>query len=201
MGQVAIYCRVSTDDQSCDRQERDLRAFAERAGHNLVAVFKETASGARNDRAERKKVIAMAQARQIEAVLVTELSRWGRSTQDLLATLNDLHSWGVSVLAQTGLAFDLATSTGKLMCTIMAGIATFERDLIRERVKSGLAAARAKGKKLGRQAGHRPSDKKAKKVLELAEEGLSYRLIGRNLGMSKNTVMEIIKRGPLTAAA
>jgi DNA invertase Pin-like site-specific DNA recombinase len=201
MGQVAIYCRVSTDDQSCDRQERDLRAFAERAGHNVVAVFKETASGARNDRAERNKVIAMAQARQIEAVLVTELSRWGRSTQDLLATLNDLHSWGVSVLAQTGLAFDLATSTGKLMCTIMAGIATFERDLIRERVKSGLAAARAKGKKLGRQAGHRPSDKKAKKVLEMAREGLSYRLIGRNLGMSKNTVMEIIKRRPLSAAA
>jgi DNA invertase Pin-like site-specific DNA recombinase len=201
MGQVVIYCRVSTDDQSCDRQERDLKAFAERAGHTVVAVFKETASGARNDRAERKKVIAMAQARQIEAVLVTELSRWGRSTQDLLATLNDLHSWGVSVLAQNGLAFDLATSTGKLMCTIMAWIATFERDLIRERVKSGLAAARAKGKKLGRQAGQRPSNKKAKKVLEMAEEGLSYRLIGRNLGMSKNTVMEIIKRRPLSAAA
>ena len=145
--------------------------------------------------------LAIAQARQIEAVLVTELSRWGRSTQDLLATLNDLHSWGVSVLAQNGLAFDLATSTGKLMCTIMAGIATFERDLIRERVKSGLAAARAKGKKLGRQVGQRPSDKKAKKVLEMAGEGLSYRLIGRNLGMSKNTVMEIIKRGPSSAAA
>ena len=91
MGQVAIYCRVSTDDQSCDRQERDLRAFAERAGHNVVAVFKETASGARNDRAERNKVIAMAQARQIEAVLVTELSRWGRSTQDLVQTLDDPH--------------------------------------------------------------------------------------------------------------
>ena len=73
---------------------------------------------------------------------ITELSRWGRSTQDLLATLNDLHSWGVSVMAPNGLAFDLATSTGKLMCTIMAGIATFERDLIRKRVKSGLAAAR-----------------------------------------------------------
>ena len=84
---------------------------------------------------------------------------------------------------------------------MMAGIATFERDLIRERVKSGLAAARAKGKKLGRQAGRWPSDKKAKKVFEMAGEGLSYRLIGRNLGMSKNTVMEIIKRGPLTAAA
>ena len=171
MGQrVAIYCRVSTDDQDCERQERDLSAFAERADYNVVAVFKETASGARNDRAERKKVIAMAQARQIDAVLVTELSRWGRSTQDLLATLNDLHSWGVSVLAQNGLAFDLATSTGKLMCTIMAGIATFERDLIRERVKSGLAATKVKGKKLGRPVGTRPSERKAKRVLRASNE-------------------------------
>ena len=69
--------------------------------------------------------------------------------------------------------------------------ATFERDLIRERLKSGLAAARAKGKKLGRQAGQRPSDKKATKVLDMAGQGLRYRLIGRNLGMSKNTVYKL----------
>ena len=79
------------------------------------------------------------------------------------------------------------------MRTIMAGLAEFERDLIRDRVKAGLAA-RARGVKLGRQLGHRPSEKKAKKVLALYEEGLSYRLIGRNLGLSKNTVMEIVKR-------
>jgi putative DNA-invertase from lambdoid prophage Rac len=194
LGQVAIYCRVSTEDQSCERQERDLRAFAKRAGHEIVAVFKETASGAKNDRAERKKVMALAQTRKIDAILVTELSRWGRSTQDLVQTLDDLHSWKVSVLAQTGLSFDLSTASGKLMRTIMAGLAEFERDLIRERVKSGLAAARSRGVALGRQVGQRPSDKKAKKVLQLHEEGLSYRLIGRNVGLSKNTVMEIIRR-------
>src|SRR5262249_20225795 len=96
MGQVAIYCRVSTDDQSCERQERDLRAFARRAGHRIVGVFKETASGAKNDRIQRKKVMALAQTREIDAILVTELSRWGRSTQDLVQTLDDLHSWKVS---------------------------------------------------------------------------------------------------------
>jgi DNA invertase Pin-like site-specific DNA recombinase len=133
MGQVAIYCRVSTDDQSCERQERDLCGYANRAGHIIVGVFKETASGARNDRVERAKVMALAQARKIDAILVTELSRWGRSTQDLVQTLDDLHGWKVSVLAQTGLSFDLSTSTGKLMRTIMAGLAEFERDLIRER--------------------------------------------------------------------
>ena len=193
MGQpVAIYCRVSTADQSCDRQERDLRAFAKRADFEIVAVFKETASGAKNDRVERNKVMAFARARKIDAILVTELSRWGRSTQDLVQTLDDLHAWKVSVLAQTGLSFDLGTASGKLMRTIMDGLADFERDLIRERVKSGLAAAKARGVVLGRKEGQRPSDKKAKKVLDLHRDGLSYRLIGRNVGLSKNTVMRLI---------
>jgi len=89
LGQAAIYCRVSTDDQSCERQVRDLRAFAARAGHHIVAVFKETASGANNARPERKKVMALAQTREIDAILVTELSRWGRSTQDPLSLVHD----------------------------------------------------------------------------------------------------------------
>ncbi|MFZ0850567.1 MAG: recombinase family protein [Hyphomicrobiaceae bacterium] len=197
---MAVYCRVSTDDQSCERQERDLRAFAKRADHKIVAVFKETASGADNARPERSKVLALARARKIDAVLVTELSRWGRSTQDLVETLDDLHGWKVSVLAQTGISFDLNTASGKLMRTIMAGLAEFERDLIRERVRSGLASAKARGVKLGRQLGQRPSDKKAKKVLALHEEGLSYQLIGRNVGLSKNTVMEIIRREDLQSS-
>jgi putative DNA-invertase from lambdoid prophage Rac len=159
-----------------------------------VAVFKETASGADNARPELAKVLALARAHKIDAILVTELSRWGRSTQDLVQTLDDLLGWKVSVLAQTGLSFDLSTASGKLMRTIMAGLAEFERDLIRERVRSGLASAKARGVKLGRQLGQRPSDKKAKKVLAFHEEGLSYRLIGRNVGLSKNTVMEIIRR-------
>lgn len=81
---AAIYCRVSTVDQSCGRQERDLSAFASRAGYDVVATFNETGSGAKLDRAERKKVLALAQARQIDVILVTELSRWGHSTIDLL---------------------------------------------------------------------------------------------------------------------
>jgi DNA invertase Pin-like site-specific DNA recombinase len=87
--------------------------------------------------------------------------------------------------------FDLSTSSGKLMRTIMAGLAEFARDLIREGVKSGLAAAKVRGNRLGRQRGQR--DKKAKKVLSLHTGGLSYRLIARNLGLSKNTVMEIVR--------
>jgi putative DNA-invertase from lambdoid prophage Rac len=76
LGQVAIYCRVSTDDQCCERQERDLKAFARRSGHKVVAVFKETASGADDDRPERKKVMALARAREIEAIIKGLRSRW-----------------------------------------------------------------------------------------------------------------------------
>jgi putative DNA-invertase from lambdoid prophage Rac len=114
-------------------------------------------------------------------------------------TLDDLQRWKVSVLAQTGLSFDLSTASGKLKRTIMAGLTEFERDLIRERVKSGLAAAKARGVPLGRQVGQRPSDKKAKRVLAMNRDGLSYRLIGRNVGLSKNTVMEIVRRGAARA--
>ena len=195
MGQrAALYCRVSTADQSCDRQERDLIAFAERGGFEVVGVFKENASGAKNDRIERNKVMALAQARSVDAILVTELSRWGRSTIDLVQSLQSLQAWKVSILAQSGLQFDLTTPHGKMIASVMAALAEFERDLIRDRVKSGIAAAKARGKKLGRQTGQRPSDRKADKVIQLSEGGLSYRLIGRQVGLSKNTVGDIVKR-------
>lgn len=197
MGQrAALYCRVSTADQSCARQERDLLAFAVRAGYEVVGVFKETGSGVKLDRAERRKVMALAQARQIDAVLVTELSRWGRSTLDLLGTLRELEGQRVSVIALNGMAFDLASATGRMLATVLAGIAEFERDLLRERVRSGLAAAKARGKTLGRQPGQRPkSDRLGSKVLALVAQGRSYRLVGRELGLSKNTVAAIVKRG------
>lgn len=202
MGQrAAIYCRVSTQDQSCERQERDLTAFATRAGYEVVGVFKETGSGAKLDRAERKKVLALAQERAIDAVLVTELSRWGRGTLDLLHTLQELEARRVSVIAMSGLAFDLATPHGRMMATVLAGLAEFERELIRERVRSGMAAAKARGKRLGRQPGQRPkSDRLAPKVLALVAQGRSYRLIGRELGLSKNTVADIVRRKQAASA-
>ncbi len=203
MGQrAALYCRVSTADQSCARQERDLLSFAARAGYEVVGVFKETGSGVKLDRIERRKVMALAQARHIDVVLVTELSRWGRSTLDLLETLRDLEARRVSMIALSGMTFDLSSAAGRMMATVLAGIAEFERDLLRERVRSGLAAAKARGKKLGRQPGQRPkSDRLAPKVLALAAVGRSYRLIGRELGLSKNTVAGIVKRARDGAAA
>lgn len=196
MGQrVAIYCRVSTADQSCERQERDLIAFAARAGYEVVGIYKETGSGVKLDRSERRKVMALAQAREIDTVLVSELSRWGRSTMDLLNTLRELESRRVSVITLNGMTFDLSTPNGRMVATFLSGISEFERDLISERVKSGMAAAKARGKILGRRTGQRPkADRLGAKVLALVAEGQSYRLIGRQLGLSKNTVNDIVKR-------
>ena len=114
----------------------------------------------------------------------------------------------MSVLPLNGQSFDIGSANGRLMRTLIAALAEFERDLIKERVKSGLARVKATidkdghfitksgkvRKKLGCKTGYRPSDKHTKKVLELAKDGLSYRLIGRTLGLSKNTVMQIVQR-------
>jgi DNA invertase Pin-like site-specific DNA recombinase len=190
---------VSTSDQDNDRQERDLKEYAERAGFEIVGVFKETLSGIRKAKGkqpiERKKVMSLAQDRQMDAVLLTELTRWGRSTQDLMDTLGQLASWNVSLIAQTGLTFDLSTPQGKLIANLMASLAEFEHDLLKERVRSGIAAAKARGQDFGRKPGYRPSDKHVSEVMRLSEtEKLSQRAIAEQLGISKTTVNEIIKR-------
>lgn len=90
MGQkkVVIYCRVSINDQSCERQEKDLLDYAKRANFEVISIFKETASGIKDQRAQRKKVMALAQDRRIDAILVAELTRWGKfcPTQKKVAT-------------------------------------------------------------------------------------------------------------------
>ena len=191
MIRAIIYCRVSTTDQDCDRQERDLREFADRAGYEIVEVVREIASGAKDDRAKRKKVMEAAQGRKISAVLVTEASRWSRSTIDLLGTLQDLNAWGISLVTLSGISLDLNTPQGKLMAAILSAIAEFERDLIRERVKSGIAAARAKGRKFGRP---RVSESAIALIRELRAQGKSYSQIAAASGISRTKVSELCRQ-------
>lgn len=155
---IATYTRVSTKDRNCDRQIADLEDYAKLANYQIVAADKETASGTRNDRQERKMAIGLARSRKIDAILVTELSRWGRSTIDLISSLQELASYNVSLIAQTGITFDLSTPHGKLIAQILASMAEFERELICERLRSGIANARAKGKIFGRPRGGKIAD-------------------------------------------
>jgi DNA invertase Pin-like site-specific DNA recombinase len=184
---VAIYCRVSTHDQNCERQERDLKEYAARCGYEIVGVWSETMSGMKIDRIQRKEVMKLAKARSIDAVLVSELTRWGRSTIDLINTLNDLHSWKVSLIAQNGFQCDLSTPHGKMILGIMATLAEFERDLFAERVKSGVALARSKGKVFGRKPGSK-ADKYRNQIKLLRSEGKSIRAIATELGIDKGLV-------------
>lgn len=193
---VAIYCRVSTHDQNCERQERDLVEYAQRLGYEVVGIWSEFGSGVKLDRVKRKEIMAIARKGKIDAVLVTELTRWGRSTIDLINTLNDLHSWKVSLIAQTGMQFDLSTPAGNLMLTIMAGLAEFERSLIQERIKSGVALARSKGKVFGRKPGSK-ADKYRNDIKSMNEEGKSIRVIATTLNIDKGMVerqLAIIKK-------
>jgi putative DNA-invertase from lambdoid prophage Rac len=191
-----IYTRVSTVDQDCTRQVNDLLAYAARAGLEVVEIFRETASGAKNDRAERKKAIALARKREVNLILVTELSRWGRSTSDLLATLQDLAAWEVSLIALNGLQLDLGTPTGKLMATILAGVADYERELICDRVRSGLASARARGKKLGRPPGMSSRiSRKANQAKEMLVAGEKKKVIAKELGISRVSLEKLLVVG------
>jgi len=187
---AAIYARVSTSDQSCERQIVELTEYAARTGCEVVGVFKETGTGAKNDRIERNKVIDLARKRHIDLVLVSELSRWGRSTPDLRSTIEDLAERGVALRALNGPDFDITTAQGKLMLNLLASISEFERDLLRERIKSGIAHARSKGTKSGRAIG-RPAFERSDPVRVLLTQGKSVRAIAAELGISKTTVMKV----------
>ena len=187
---VALYTRVSTTDQSCERQVAELTAYAERSNFEIVAVVKETASGAKNDRAERKMVLDLARKRKIDLVLVSELSRWGRSTADLRSTIQDLADRQVAIRALNGPDLDISTAQGKLMLNLLAAISEFERDLLQERIKSGIAHARSKGTKSGKAIG-RPAFDRAERVERLLSEGRTVRSIAGELGISKTTVMKV----------
>jgi DNA invertase Pin-like site-specific DNA recombinase len=152
MKTVAMYTRVSTDHQTTENQERELRAVAERMGWRIVEVYRdEGVSGAksRSDRPAFDALCKDAARRRFDMVMAWSVDRLGRSLQDLVAFLSELHAMGIDLfLHQQGL--DTTTPAGKAMFQMMGVFAEFERAMIRERVKSGLARAKASGKTLGR---------------------------------------------------
>jgi DNA invertase Pin-like site-specific DNA recombinase len=189
---VALYCRVSTKDQDCARQVADLTRWATRMEWTVVASFTESASGAKRDRKVRAAVIAGAKAHDFDAILVTEPSRWSRSLVDLVTGLEELSRYGVSLLSQNGMSLDISTATGRMLVGVMGSLAEFERDLIRERIISGMAHKKAQGGYIGgRIAGNAPTQKRiAAEVRRMRDAGTPWRTIATALNVSHNTAIK-----------
>src|SRR5580765_1768520 len=147
---AGLYARVSTNDQqTLAMQNRAMREYAVRRGWTIALQVREVNSGAAK-REAREKVLEAARRREIDLVLVWRLDRWGRSVTDLLATFQELEHLGVGFVSLTE-ALDLTTPAGRAMAGLLAIFAEFEREILRERTRAGLAHAREKGKRLGRQ--------------------------------------------------
>src|SRR6266481_8282290 len=151
MFRAGLYARVSThDQQTLPLQMRAMREYAARRGWTIAIQIKEVGSGAA-ERELREKLMAAARRREIDVVLVWRLDRWGRSLVDLVVTLKELSELGVSFVSLTE-ALDLTTPTGRAMAGLLSVFAEFEHEILRERVRAGLAHARENVKRLGRPA-------------------------------------------------
>src|SRR5579864_2612237 len=149
MFRAGLYARVSTNDQqTLAMQNRAMREYAARRGWTIAVQVREVNSGA-SRREAREKVLEAARRREIDLVLVWRLDRWGRSVTDLLATLQELDHLGVGFVSLTE-ALDLKTAAGRAMAAMLAVFASFEREILQERTRAGLAHARMNGKRLGR---------------------------------------------------
>ena len=149
---AAIYLRVSTDEQTTENQERSLREVAARSGHEIVAVYRDEGISGSKGRDKRPGFDAMhkdASRRKFDIVMAWSVDRLGRSLQDLIGFLSELHALGIDLaLHQQGI--DTATPAGKAMFQMMGVFAESERSMIRERVNAGIARAKAGGKHCGR---------------------------------------------------
>ncbi|MBK7928959.1 MAG: recombinase family protein [Bryobacterales bacterium] len=177
MFRAGLYARVSaTDQQTLAMQCRAMREYAARRGWTVALQVREVNSGAAR-RPVREKLLEAARRREIDVVLVWRLDRWGRSVTDLLATLQELEHLGVGFVSLTE-ALDLTTPAGRAMAGLLAIFAEFEREILRERTRAGLAHARAAGKRLGRPA---TAATHAAEVRKLHRAGISKSEIARRL--------------------
>lgn len=144
---IAIYCRVSTEEQHTENQELRLKAYAERNNWEYE-VFTETES-TRKTRPIKASLLDKLRKREFDGVLVYKLDRWGRSLQELIMELTELNNKGIAFISFSE-NLDFGSPAGRLMVNLLASFAEFERDIIRQRTIEGLNRARSQGKKLGR---------------------------------------------------
>jgi putative DNA-invertase from lambdoid prophage Rac len=188
----ALYARVSTVDKNQDPelQLKDLRTYATARCWQIYDEYVDIGqSGSKTSRPELDRLIEDAKKRKIDGILVWRLDRFGRSLKHLVNTLDDLGSIGVTFVSYHE-NIDVTTPSGKLFFHMIAAIAEFEKDLIRDRVKAGLANAKAKGIVLGRPG----APFKIEKITKLRSQGLSIRDIAEATNKSKSFVHKTLKK-------
>jgi putative DNA-invertase from lambdoid prophage Rac len=188
MFRAGLYARVSTlDQQTLPMQMSALRHYATKRGWTIAVQVKEVGSGA-VERELRQQLIDAARRREIDVVLVWRLDRWGRSLADLVATLQELSDLNVAFVSLTE-ALDLTTSTGRAMAGMLSVFAAFEHDILRERVRAGLAHARQNGKQLGRPM---TAGLRAAEIRKLHRVGVAKAEIARRLQIGRTSVRRIL---------
>ena len=166
---AGLYARVSThDQQTLPMQLRAMREYAKRRDWSIVVEIRDIASGT-SVRPRREELIQSARRRELDVILVWRLDRWGRSLLDLIGSLQELNQLGVGFVSLSE-ALDLTTASGRALAGMLAVLAEFERDILRDRVKAGIAQARRDGKPLGRPPTVRQS---ADQVRALHKDGVS----------------------------
>jgi DNA invertase Pin-like site-specific DNA recombinase len=181
---VAIYARVSTKDQSCDMQMRDLRAYCSARGLTIIREYIDVGhSGAKDSRPKLDQLMADARKRKCDSIMVWRFDRFARSTKHLLLALEEFRSLGIQFISYQE-NIDTNSALGQALFTIVSAVAQLERDLIRERVNAGIRHARACGKQLGRP--RRIVDRDD--LVRLKAAGASLRQIAKKLGIGYGTV-------------
>jgi len=188
MFRVGLYARVSThDQQTLPLQMRAMREYALKRGWTIAVQIKEVGSGA-TERELRENLLVAARRREVDVVLVWRLDRWGRSLVDLVVTLKELGQLGVSFVSLTE-ALDLTTPTGRAMAGLLSVFAEFEHEILRERIRAGIAEARLKGKRFGRPL---TAAKKTGQIRKLYRAGISKAEIARRLDIGRTSVRRIL---------
>lgn len=187
---TALYARVSTSDQNCGMQLRELHEYAERRGWTVATEYVDTGwSGAKASRPELNRLMKDASLRRFDAVMVWKLDRFGRSVRNCLDGIESLRSNGIRFLAVSqSIDTDESNPTSRLLLHILASVAEFEREMIRERVCAGVRNAKAKGKRLGRK--RVVFDRK--RALDMWAEGASLRDIAITLQVGRSTIQRYL---------
>jgi putative DNA-invertase from lambdoid prophage Rac len=189
---VAIYARVSThDQQTLGMQVEAMSAYIKNRGWIAASRIEDVGSGAK-ERPGRESLLMAARRREIDAIVVWRLDRWGRSVADLMTTLRELLDLGVGFVSLTE-ALDLTTPSGRAMAGMLAIFAEFEREILGERVKAGIAQARKEGRAHGRP---KTVSLKFDEILRLKAERVSHTEIARRLGIGRTSVRRILAGGP-----